>query len=154
MALLELESLLVEHRVPFEVIDHRRAYTASRTAQAAHIPGRHLAKTVVVLADECPALVVVSAAQRVDLAKVRQALGAAEVRLAREEEFAGLFPQCEPGAIPPFGVLFDMPVVVDEAIAADKWIAFSAGTHRELLRVNVPDFERIACPLEADVTLH
>jgi prolyl-tRNA editing enzyme YbaK/EbsC (Cys-tRNA(Pro) deacylase) len=51
-------------------------------------------------------------------------------------------------------VLFDMPVVVDEAIAADKWIAFSAGTHRELLRVNVPDFERIACPLEADVTLH
>ena len=109
-----LETYLREKRVPFEVRHHPRAVTAQEVAASEHVPGKMLAKTVMVLADGEMVMLALPAPYQVDIEKASTALGVGEVRLAREEEFEGAFPDCELGATPPFGNLYDLPVYVKE----------------------------------------
>ena len=150
---IRLREFLENEKVPFQHEVHRTAYTAQEVAAEEHIPGKMMAKTVVIRADDCFALAVLPASNRTDLAKLRAALGAKDVRLATELEFTGLFPDCEVGAMPPFGNLYGVPVYVEASLAKDDEIVFNAGTHQETVRIKYADFERLARPRVFEFTL-
>jgi Ala-tRNA(Pro) deacylase len=141
-----LIEFLDRNGVPYETISHRPTYTAQRTAQAAHIRGKDVAKTVVVRIDGRLALVVLPASELVDLDQIRSATEANRVELATEDDFRDAFPGCEVGAMPPFGNLYDMEVYVDERLSDDERIAFNAGSHTEMIRLPYREFERLVCP--------
>ncbi len=145
-----LENYLRENAVPFEVQHHPRVVTAQEVAATEHIPGKMLAKTVMVLADGEMAMLALPAPYEVDLEKVGEALGAREVRLAEEEEFENAFPDCEVGAMPPFGNLYELPVYVEEALAEDETIFIRAGTHTETMSLRYADFEQLVQPSVAE----
>lgn len=145
-----LEHYLRENRVPFEAQRHPRAVTAQEVAASEHVPGKMLAKTVMVLADGEMAMLALPAPYQVDLERAAAALGTDEARLAQEEEFENTFPDCEIGAMPPFGNLYDVPVYVDESLAEDEVIVFRAGTHTETMSVSYADFERLVEPSVAE----
>jgi len=146
MSLPKIKEFLDSHQIKYVVISHSVAYTAAGIAGLTHIPGRELAKTVIVKVDGTLAMAVVSASQRVDLAFLKAATGAKSVDLASENEFKERFPDCEVGAMPPFGNLYGMAVFADQGLALDKEIAFNAGSHRELVRLAWEDFERLVEP--------
>lgn len=146
MPLSKLKEFLDSRNVKYVVISHSVAYTAAGIAALTHIPGKELAKTVVVKVDGALAMAVVSASQHVDLATLKAATGAKAVALATEDEFKAKFPDCEVGAMPPFGNLYEMNVFADESLLRDKEIAFNAGSHRELMRIAWEDFERLVQP--------
>ena len=141
-----LEGYLRENGVPFEVQHHPRAITAQEVAATEHVPGKMLAKVVVVMVDGRMVMLSLPAPYQVDLEKVGKVLGAEEARLAEEEEFEGAFPDCEVGAMPPFGNLYGMPVYVEEALAEDETIFFRAGTHTDTMSVRYTDFEQLVEP--------
>jgi Ala-tRNA(Pro) deacylase len=141
-----MEQYLSENGVSFEVLKHDQAYTMQEAAAALHVSGKQVAKVVIVKADEGMAMLVIPAPDRVNLDHVRAALGAKKASLAKENEFASLFPDCAPGAMPPFGNLYDVPVYVDQALADKEHIIFRVGTHRHTMRIAYADFERLAQP--------
>lgn len=151
MTLNRLQEFLHTHAVPHHVITHPRAFTAMRTAEAAHVPGRELAKTVVVDLDGRLALAVLPATRQLNLERLRQVSGARSATLAHERDFIADFPECEPGAMPPFGNLFGMPVFVEPHLAEDEQIAFNAGSHTELICMAYKDFERLTHPRLVDM---
>jgi Ala-tRNA(Pro) deacylase len=144
-----LETYLREERVPFEVQHHPRVVTAQEVAASEHVPGKLLAKTVMVLADGEMVMLALPALYQVDVEKAGSALGAREIRLAQEEEFEGSFPDCEVGAMPPFGNLYDVPVCVEETLAEDETIVFRAGTHTDTMSITYADFDRLVEPTVA-----
>ncbi|HVO79903.1 MAG TPA: YbaK/EbsC family protein [Terriglobales bacterium] len=146
MALIRLREYLDSHNVKYVVISHSLAYTAQGVAALTHIPGKELAKTVIVKMDGTLAMAVVPASCQVDLARLKAVVGAQTVELALESEFKDRFPDCETGAMPPFGNLYGMDVFVDESLSQDKEIAFNAGSHRELVRMAWADVERLVVP--------
>jgi Ala-tRNA(Pro) deacylase len=146
MPLSRLKEFLDSHQIKYVAISHSVAYTANGIAALTHIPGRELAKTVIVKIDHALAMAVISASQHVDLALLKAATGAATVELATEDEFRDRFPDCETGAMPPFGNLYGISVFADEGLSRDKEIAFNAGSHRELVRLAWEDFERLVQP--------
>lgn len=146
MPLNRLKDYLDQNQVPYVVITHSPAYTAQGVAASAHVKGKELAKTVVVKLDGELAMAVLPAPFRVDLQKLRDVIGCHRVELASEKEFESVFPGCEVGAMPPFGNLFGLPVFVARRLTEDEEIAFNAGTHRELIRMSYPDFERLVQP--------
>lgn len=150
----KLEAYLRDSKVPFQVQHHPVAYTAQEIAASEHVPGKMLAKVVMVLADGKMVMLALPAPYRVDLAKASAILGAKEVRLAHEEEFAAAFPDCEVGAMPPFGNLYDLPVYVDKALAEDETIVFQAGTHTDTISMKYADFERLVRPTVAEFAYH
>jgi Ala-tRNA(Pro) deacylase len=143
----KLKAFLDLNNVPYIQISHSKAYTAQAIAALAHVPGRELAKTVIVRVNGRLAMAVLPASFQVDLQKLKTEAGAMEVQLATEYEFEESFPDCEVGAMPPFGNLYGMPVYVDESLTRDEEVAFNAGSHRELIRVAYPDFERLVHPV-------
>ncbi len=145
-----LEAYLREKQVPFEVRHHPRAVTAQEVAASEHVPGKMLAKTVMVLADSKMVMLALPAPYQVDMDKASTALGVGEVRLAQEEEFEDTFSDCEVGAMPPFGNLYKVPVYVEEALAEDETIVFRAGTHTDTMSVRYADFERLVEPTIAE----
>jgi Ala-tRNA(Pro) deacylase len=145
-----LEAWFREQRVSFDRQQHSEAFTAQQVAAAEHISGYWVAKVVMAVADGMLAMLVLPAPHRVDLVRLKGVLRAGSVRLAREEEFANLFPDCETGAMPPFGNLYGVPVYVDVRLAQDPHIVFNAGTHRETMRIAYADYERLARPDVAD----
>jgi Ala-tRNA(Pro) deacylase len=145
-----LEGYLRENGVPFEMRHHPRVITAQEVAATEHVPGKMLAKVVMVLADGEMIMLTLPAPYQVDLGKASKVLGAGEVRLADEEEFEDAFPDCEVGAMPPFGNLYDLPVYVEEALAEDETIFFRAGTHTDTMSVDYADFERLVEPTVAE----
>lgn len=151
MPLAKLREFLDSHHVAYVVISHSVAYTAQGIAALAHIPGKELAKTVMVKLDGELAMAVVPASALVDLPSLRAAAGARTVALASERDFKDRFPDCETGAMPPFGNLYGMAVFVDEQLTADKEIAFNAGSHRELVRLAYADFALLALPKVARI---
>jgi Ala-tRNA(Pro) deacylase len=146
MALSKLRSFLDSHNIKYMVISHSIAYTAQGIAALAHVSGKKLAKTVIVKIDGILAMAVIPASEHVDLERLRALTGAQMVEVANEREFKNAFPDCETGAMPPFGNLYDMPVYADSMLAACDEITFSAGSHRELVRMNWKDLERLANP--------
>ena len=152
MPMRKLTKFLDENRVRYVRISHSPAYTAQEIAASAHVPGRELAKTVMVKLDGRMSMVVLPASTQIDLEQLRRATGAHDVALATEDEFRGLFPECELGAMPPFGNLFAMPVVVAEELSEDDEIAFNAGSHTELVRMDWTDYRRLVAPRVVDLT--
>ena len=146
MPLQKLREFLDQNSVRYVSISHSPAYTAQEIAASAHIPGQELAKTVIVKLDGDMAMAVLPASFQVDLEDLRAAAGAGEVELATEKEFKGLFPGCEPGAMPPFGNLWDIPVFACETLAEDEEIAFNAGSHTELVKLSFADFAKLVKP--------
>lgn len=126
---------------------HSPAQTALSVAKAERMPAHEFAKTVVYFGDKGYGMAVVPADDMVDLEGIRLLLGLSRIRLAVESELLELFPDCELGAMPPFGTFHDLPVVVDTQIAQRKFIVFNAGTHRDAIRMAYEDFERLVRPL-------
>jgi Ala-tRNA(Pro) deacylase len=153
MSLTTLRQFLDSKQIKYIVISHSVAYTAQGIAALAHIPGKELAKTVIIKIDGALAMAVVPASRHVDLAMLRSAVQANRVELAAEGEFKGNFPDCETGAMPPFGSLYNMRVIADESLAHDKEIAFNAGSHRELVRLAWPDFEKLVNPMVTRISI-
>jgi Ala-tRNA(Pro) deacylase len=151
MSLPALEQYLREFRAPFTTLSHGVAFRATEVAARAVVPCTQMAKPVLVNIDGALAMAVVPADERVDLARLREMTDAGSVVLATESEFADRFPECELGAMPPFGNLYGMPLYVDGALAADGALCFNAGSHTELLRMRWEDFERLANPVVADL---
>jgi len=141
-----LHNFLDERHAPYATLTHDRTVTAAATANAAHIGPGQFAKTVMLKVDGKLAMMVMPAAYRVDLTRLSRALGGPEVELAEEAEFRDAFPDCELGAMPPFGHLYDMPVYVDSRLAQEPEIAFNAGSHTDALRMSYAEFERLAQP--------
>mgnify|MGYP005848269869 CR=1 FL=1 len=142
----QLEAYLRENRVPFNTQHHPLVYTAQEVAASEHISGRLVAKTVFVLADGKLVMAVLPAHHVLDLASLKSALGAKDVRLAEEAEFAAAVPNCEVGAVPPFGNLYGMPVYVDRPLTLDEVIVFRAGSHTETMSVKYEDYARLVQP--------
>ena len=147
MPINRLKQFLDDRAIKYIVISHSAAYTAQGIAALAHIPGKELAKTVIFKIAGAFAMVVVPASRQVDLALVRTAAHTNDVELASEMEFKSKFPDCETGAMPPFGNLYEMVVFADETLSHDQEIAFNAGSHRELIRMAWGDFERLVKPV-------
>ena len=151
MPVTKLKEFLDSHRVKYVAINHSRAYTAQEIAASAHIPGNRLAKTVMVKIDGKMAMAVLPGSEKVDLERLKQAAGAKRAELATEPEFKGRFPDCEVGAMPPFGNLYGMEVFAARDLPQDE-IAFNAGSHTELIRMAYKDFERLAQPKIAELS--
>lgn len=151
MPIERLKKFLDENDVKFVTTSHSQAFTAQEVAAAAHVPGKQVAKTVMVKMDGEFAMVVLPATERVDVERLKAVTGTREVALASEEEFSGLFPNCELGAMPPFGNLWDLTVFVDEHLREDEQISFNAGTHTELMKLSYSDFERLVSPVVASL---
>ncbi|MFB3815056.1 MAG: aminoacyl-tRNA deacylase [Terriglobales bacterium] len=147
MPLARLKEYLDSHNIKYETIYHSTAYTAQEIASRAHVPGKELAKTVIVKADDELVMAVLPASDHVDTYALRNAIGASTARLATEFEFKDRFPDCETGAMPPFGNLYGMKVYVDERLTKDTEIAFNACSHRELLRMSYADYARLVQPV-------
>ncbi len=142
----KLKAFLDENQVKYVTVTHSPAYTARQIAVSAHIPAKEMAKSVILMADDKPVMVVVPASQRVALGRMRKIIGAEAVCLADESQFQALFPGCELGAMPPFGNLYGMEVYVSDKLSEDELIAFNAGSHTELVRMAYSDFARLVKP--------
>lgn len=146
----KLEAYLHENDVTYHVQRHPTVYTAQELAWRDHIPGKLVAKVVIVIAGGEMVMLVLPAPYRVYLPEVARILEAREIRLAHEEEIAGAFPDCELGAMPPFGNLYNIPVYVDRSLADDYFIFFQAGTHTDTMTVAFDDFVHLVHPVIAE----
>lgn len=146
MPVKKLIDYLDSNGVKYVTISHSPAYTAQKTAASAEISGKDLAKTVIVRMDNKMAMAVLPASYKVDFKLLKEATGVGNVELAGEEEFRGMFPDCDVGAMPPFGNLYGMDVYVAEKLAERKEIVFNACSHRELIRMSYRDFENLVKP--------
>jgi Ala-tRNA(Pro) deacylase len=144
--LTKLKEFLDANRVRYEVRSHRPAFTAQEVAAAEHVPGREMAKVVMVRDGGEYIMVVLPAPYHVALERLEKAAARTGLRLATEAQFARLFPGCEPGAMPPFGNLYGIPVWVDESLTRDDEIVFNAGTHEQTVRMKYADFARLVQP--------
>ena len=142
----KLKEFLDDHHVQYEIIPHSPAYTAQEIAAVAHVSGREMAKTVMLNVDGKMEMAVLPANERLDVKQVSDAMGANQVRLAREDEFKELFPECETGAMPALGNLYGIEVLMADSMAFEPDICFNAGTHEELLRMSSRDFEQLVHP--------
>ncbi len=153
MPVKKLKMFLDEHKIKYISIKHSVAYTAQEIAAKSHIPGKELAKTVMVKVDGKIAMAILPASQKLDFEWLMHATGTEYLALANEEEFKYLFPECETGAMPPFGNLYGMDVYVAESLAEDEEIAFNAGTHTELIKLFYKDFEKLVKPKVARLVI-
>ena len=147
-----LKRYLDENGVEYQTISHAQAFTAQEIAAAAHVPGKELAKTVMVKLDGELAMAVVAGTDQVSMRRLEQVTGANRVELADEREFVERFPNCEVGAMPPFGNLWDLQVFVDQRLREDEVIAFNAGSHTELVKLPYAQFERLVQPVVAELS--
>lgn len=142
-----LDRFLKEARVPFTTFRHPPAFTAQEEAAVSHVSGRSWAKVVVCLADGEPILAVLPAHRLIDLDALGALTGASSISLAREDELARLYPDCEPGAMPPFGRLYFQRVFVDRSLVGEIEMVFNAGTHTDAIRMHYEDFADLSHPI-------
>ena len=141
-----MEQYLRENGAGFEVMTHNQAFTMQEVAAALHVPGKQVAKVVIIKADGEMSMLVLPAPFRLNIEKARALLGTKKARLAKEKEFTDLFPDCATGAMPPFGNLYEVPVYVDRSMAEEPDIVFRIGTHRETMKLAYADFARLVQP--------
>jgi len=142
----KLQEFLDQNRVDYDLISHSPAYTAQEIAARCHIPGQDLAKTVIVKLDGKLTMLVGPAHLQFDLEALKQLTKAKKVELARESEFEDRFKDCEVGAMPPFGNLWNMDVFVDDSLLQDEEISFNAGNHSELVKMKYSDWASLVKP--------
>jgi len=146
MPVRKLKLCLDENNIKYMAISHSKAYTSQEIAASAHIPGKELAKTVMIKIDGNMAMAVLPASKMVNFELLKETIGVSEVELAGEREFKDMFPECEIGAMPPFGNLYGMDVYVAESLVKEKEIVFNAGFHTELIKMAYRDFEKLVNP--------
>jgi len=146
MPVKKLKGFLDQERIKYVSIVHSTAYTAQEVAASAHITGKELAKTVIVELDGKTAMAVLPANRKIVLEDLREVTGSQEVKFASEEQFEQRFPDCETGAMPPFGNLYGMDVYLAESLTDNDQIAFNAGSHTEVIKLSYKDFERLVQP--------
>ncbi len=149
----QLEQYLRDREIAYQIQHHPQAYTAQQIAECEHISGKKVAKSVVASADGKMILLVLPAAHRVDLDKVRALLGAKNVTLAHEEDFQNSFPGCEVGTMPPLGNLYKLPVYVEKSLSRQETIVFPIGTHTETMSLKYADLARLVQPTVAEFAL-
>lgn len=150
MPATKLKEFLNSRGIRYVSIAHSPAFTAAEVAASAHIAGGDFAKTVIVKIAGAMAMVVLPANRRIAVAELRELLGTRDVELATETEFRGRFPDCELGAMPPFGNLYGLPVYIAQSLAEEEAIAFNAGTHREVVKMRYEDFAAVVEPIVMD----
>lgn len=146
MPVRPVSEFLEQHQVRYHCYNHIPASTAQEIAHYAHISGRELAKTVILKADNRFIMAVLPAHKHVDLEKLRAIINASKLEMAREEEFRGLFPWCEPGGEPPLGILYGLEVYMDASLMDNETIAFNGGTHTEVIKMDTSEFRHLAHP--------
>jgi Ala-tRNA(Pro) deacylase len=150
---MQIDQLLSNRHIPFERLSHPTAYTANRVAQYLHVNGKDVAKCVLLKGRRGYFLAVLPASHRVDLERIGRELGDDHIEMAAEEEIHQLFPDCEVGAMPPFGSLYHLPTYVDEALAEDERIVFEAQCHDEAIRMSYRDYEEMEHPVRGHFAL-
>ena len=146
MPVKKLKECLDKEKIKYVCIIHSPAYTAQEVAASAHITGKELAKTVIVHLDGQMAMAVLPANRKIVLQDLREATGADQVKFVPEDDFKKQFPDCETGAMPPFGNLYGMEVYVAASLTENEEIAFNAGSHTEVIKLAYRDFERLVQP--------
>ena len=151
---MRVTEFLDESSVNYEVVEHEPAFTAQQMAALEHEPGRYVAKPVIVKADGEFIMCVLAACYKIDLGALKNQLGAKKVELADENEIGEIFDDCDLGAEPPFGNLYDLPVIMDKALEDDDHILFQAGTHEQAIRMDMDDYRKLVKPKVLDFTYH
>jgi Ala-tRNA(Pro) deacylase len=142
----KIQKFLDDNKVRYETLKHERALTAQEVAQSVHVPGKEVAKCVMVTADGQMLMVVIPAPHRLNTERFKAHINAKDVRLAKEDEFRDLFPECELGAMPPFGTVYGLPVYMDKSLERYPEIVFNACTHTEVIKMLLRDFEALVKP--------
>ena len=142
---------LNDNGVRYQVLTHVPAFSAHQAAVASHVPESELAKTLLVKAGEQHWMVVTRADQRVNEKLLKEVLEAKHVGLAHEEDLETQFPDCEVGAMPPFGNLYDLPVIMDTSLEEDEEIVFNACSHTESIKLRLEDYVRLVNPMIAGI---
>jgi Ala-tRNA(Pro) deacylase len=137
-----LRAFLDAHHLDYEAVRHGQTRSAQQSAAAAHLPGDKVAKAVLLKDGEGYLLAVVPSSHRVHLGRLHRALDR-RVGLATEDEAIGIFPDCEIGAIPAAGLLYDVDTVVDDALLQQPDVYFEAGDHELLIHMNRKEFGRL-----------
>lgn len=146
MPVRTIRAFLDENDVRYVIVQHSPAYTAQEIAESVHVSGWAFAKSVMVRLDDRLAMVVLPATRQIDLEALQESTGARNAELARESEFEACFPDCDPGAVPPFGNLFGLPVYISESLVDEPELVFNAGRHTEVMRLAYEDFQRLVEP--------
>jgi Ala-tRNA(Pro) deacylase len=142
-----LNAYLDHERVHYDVLPHPEAFRAAEIAHTLQTPEKEMAKVVIVKVQERFVMMVLPARWNVDLLRLKTVFATHQVRLATEDEITGLFPDCELGAMPPFGNLYGLPVYVDQSLTEDEEIVFQAGTHSDAIRMRYWDYASLAFPV-------
>jgi Ala-tRNA(Pro) deacylase len=152
--LKKLKDYLEKNQVRYEVGYHERVYTSQEIAAAMHVPGKELTKVIMVKADGKMVMLVLPASYRVETKKLKKVFQCKRLGIAKEKDFEEHFPDCEIGAMPPFGNLYNLEVWVDQVLAEDEFIVFQAGSHVETLRIKYSDYARLVSPKVGDFSVH
>ncbi|NJN28958.1 MAG: YbaK/EbsC family protein [Cyclobacteriaceae bacterium] len=150
----KLKEHLDKFDVPYLTIKHSQAFSAQKVAAAAHVPGKNMIKTVMVMINGQMAMAVLPASYRVDFDMLKDVTGEGNVRLASETEFKDMFADCEPGAMPPFGNLYNLEVFVAKSVTENEEIAFNAGNFAEIIQMSYSDFYRLVHPKISKFAVH
>jgi len=151
---MRVTEFLDKSAVPYEVTEHPPAFTAQQMAAVEHEPGKYVAKPVIIKADDKYMMCVLSACHKIDLGALKSQLGTASVELAREEEIGKIFDDCDLGAEPPFGNLYNLPTIMDKALEKDDHITFQAGTHEKAIRMSMDDYRKLVEPKVLEFSYH
>ena len=151
---MRVTEFLDKSGVNYEVTKHQPAFTAQRLAAAAHEPGKYVAKPVIVKADDKYVMCVLAACYKIDMLALKKQLGAKKVELAKEKDIGKIFDDCELGAEPPFGNLYDLPTIMDKALETDDHITFQAGSHEKAIQMNMADYLKLVSPKVLEFSYH
>jgi Ala-tRNA(Pro) deacylase len=153
MPIKKVKDYLNSNAIKYVIISHSPAYTSMEVAASAHVSGHDLAKTVMVKVNEKMTMVVLPASYKIDFGLLKELTGTKKVKLAEEDEFKSMFPNCEVGAMPPFGNLYNMEVYVSETLTMDTEIAFAAGFHNELIKMAYNDYKKLVKPIVMKISV-
>ena len=151
---MRVTEFLDKSAIPYEVKEHPPTFTAQEMAAVEHEPGQYVAKPVIIKADGEVMMRVLSACYKIDLGALKGQLGAQSVELVDEKEIGEIFSDCELGAEPPFGNLYDLPTLMDEALETDDHITFQAGTHDKSIRMSMDDYRKLVKPKVLGFSYH
>ncbi|MFC1767664.1 aminoacyl-tRNA deacylase [Candidatus Margulisiibacteriota bacterium] len=149
-----LKEFLVKNKIKYEAKRHKEVFTAQEVAAVQHVSGDAMAKVVIVKSGNKMGMLVLPASHRVDFKKVKQVLGTGSVKLATEKEFKDAFPDCEVGAMPPFGSFYSIPVLADKALGKSETIVFRAGSHKDTVKMKLGDYAKLEKPVVVDFSIH
>ena len=151
---MQVIKFLKKSGVKYEVSKHEPAFSAQQMAAVEHEPGQYVAKPVIVKADGKYVMCVLPACYKIDLKALKSQLKAKKIELAEEKDIGKMFDDCELGAEPPFGNLYDLPTIIDKALEKDDHITFQAGSHEKAIRMSMDDYRKLVNPQVLEFSYH